>query len=79
MSRPWTWDSYVALVKNYVAKEDEELLVQVQKVGRKMVTEDVPIEEIAEVHEDALRNLAEEFPNILPPDTVPLISPPSLN
>ena len=69
-------DSYAEALKAYTAKQDEESLVRAQDVGRELVIEDVPTEEIAEMHEEALHRFAEESPNIISPEAIRLISPP---
>ena len=69
-------DRYVALLKAYAATQGEEFLTKAQEVGRELVTDGVPTEEIAEMQEEALRRLAEESPNAISPETIPLISAP---
>ena len=69
-------DRYVALLKAYAATQEEELLAEAQEIGRELVTDGVPTEEIAEMQEEALRRLAEESPNAISPETITLISAP---
>ena len=76
MSKRSIRDRYAEALKAYTAKQDEESLARAQDVGRELVIEDVPTEEIAEMHEEALRRLAEESPNIILPETIHLISTP---
>jgi len=75
MSKQSILDTYVVLVKAYATKQDKEFLIEAQEVGRELVTEDVPIEEIVKMHEEALKRLDEESPHMLSPDTRSLVSP----
>ena len=58
-------DRYFKLLRGYVAKLDEALLLSAGDLGRELVLSDVPPEEVAEIHEEALRRLAREFPKML--------------
>jgi len=66
----------VAMLKAYATKQDENFLADIQEIGRELATEGVPTEEIAEMHEEALRRLAEESPSMISPETISLVSPP---
>ena len=57
-------DKYFEVVRDYVASQAEEQLMAAAELGREMVLADVPPEEVAELHDEALRRLAEVAPDI---------------
>jgi len=67
---------YNALLRNHVLNPDEINLVTAAQLGRELVMEDIPIEEIAEIHEKALILLADEFPDMTLSESLHLISAP---
>ncbi|MFQ5638233.1 MAG: PAS domain S-box protein [bacterium] len=69
-------DRYYQLLKLYVARPQEKHLAEAAELGRELVLADIPIEEIAELHEQALRHLGQDIPDIKLPDSDQLISAP---
>ena len=69
-------DKYFELLKAYVGHPAEEYLAAAADLGRELVLADVPPEDIAEIHEEALGRLAREHPDITLLDTGRLISAP---
>ena len=69
-------DRHFGLLKAYVFKPDEEQLTLAAELGRELVLADIPAEEIAEVHEQAIHRLAQESPDIKLLDVAHLISAP---
>jgi len=57
-------DRYYALLKAYALASEEECLAATAELGRELVLANVPPEEIAEIHEEALNRLAEESPDM---------------
>lgn len=55
--------NYSSLLKAYASSPEEKYLVEVAQLGRSLVLENVPPEEIAEIHEDAINSLAQDFPD----------------
>ena len=56
-------DKYFGLLKTHIARPEEEQLAEAAGLGRELVLADVPPEEIGEIHEEALKRLAEERPD----------------
>jgi len=56
-------DKYASILKSFVESQQEQYLAQAAELGRKLVLANVPPEDIAEIHEDAVKALAEEFPD----------------
>ncbi len=54
---------YNVLLKNYVDSPDEKYLFEIGELGREMVQENIPPEDIAEIHEDAIACLSETYPD----------------
>ncbi len=69
-------DRYFRLLKSYVMGPKEEHLAAAAELGRELVTADVPEEDVAEIHEKALRLLAQESPDMTLEDVAHLISGP---
>ena len=57
-------DRYFRLLKSYVMEPKEEHLAAATELGRELVTTDVPEENVAELHEKAVRRLAQESPEM---------------
>ena len=69
-------DKYSELLKAYVGRPAEEYLAAAADLGRELVLADVPPEDIAEIHEEALERLAREHPDITLLDAARLVSAP---
>jgi len=67
---------YVALVLAYASDRDEARLADAGALGRELVARGVPVEEIAELHEVALRALAGRDPAISLAHVADATSPP---
>ncbi|MFQ5829001.1 MAG: ATP-binding protein [Candidatus Methylomirabilia bacterium] len=53
-------DRYVELLRVYVAEKKEEQLAAAAELGRELVSRDIPLEEVAEIHDEACRRLGVE-------------------
>ena len=62
MNTPEFKDAYASLLKAFVESPEEQYLAKAADLGREMVRASVPPEEIAEIHEEVIQRLAEEFP-----------------
>jgi len=71
-------DKYFELLKAYVGHPAEEHLAAAADLGRELVLADVPPEEIAEIHEEALERLAQKRPDMTLLDAARRISSPLL-
>jgi len=69
-------DRYHLALQSYASNKDERSLAWAQNIGRKLVSLNVPMEEISEMHEEALRRLSENLPDIISQEAISLISPP---
>ena len=69
-------DKYFNLLAAYVARPEESYLLEAADLGRELVLSDVPPEEIAELHEQALERLAREQPDMTLLDAARRISSP---
>jgi two-component system cell cycle sensor histidine kinase/response regulator CckA len=69
-------DEYFALLKAHIARPREEHLAGVAGLGRELIVAGVPLEEIGEIHEEALRRLAEGHPDTKMLDTIRRTSAP---
>jgi light-regulated signal transduction histidine kinase (bacteriophytochrome) len=67
-------ERYFEILRNYVARQGEEDLFAAAELGRKLMLADVPPEDIVELHEDALRRLADESPSMILLDVAPYIT-----
>ncbi|KKH92599.1 hypothetical protein EO95_04965 [Methanosarcina sp. 1.H.T.1A.1] len=54
---------YHILLKNYFDDPDEKYLFEIEKLGRELVRENIPPEDLAEIHEEAIASLAETYPD----------------
>jgi|GEM_PF-389289 len=54
---------YYILLKNYFHDPDEKYLFEIEGLGRELVRENIPPEDIAEIHEEAVARLAEIYPD----------------
>ena len=55
-------DKYYGLLRSHFANPQEDYLAQAADLGRALVRANIPPEEIAELHEDAIQRLGTEFP-----------------
>ena len=55
-------DKYYSLLQSHFVSPHEDHLAQAADLGRELVQADIPPEEIAELHEDAVRWLGAKFP-----------------
>jgi len=55
---------YGAILYDYVSQPHEQHLISAADLGRTLVVENIPLEEISEIHENALGHLAENNPNL---------------
>jgi len=69
-------DRYFRILKSYVMGPEEEHLVAASELGSELVAADVPEEDVAEIHEKALRLLAQESPDMTLEHVAHLISGP---
>jgi len=67
---------YYLLLKKHFIKPNEQKLFNVSELGRNLVKAEIPPEEIAELHEEAIMRLGVEFPDVKLLDTVSMISEP---
>ncbi len=58
------WQSYFRLLKDHVVSPAERHLAEAGCIGQKLLEAGIPEEEAAEMHEEALRHLADEFPDM---------------
>ncbi len=63
MSEQHLKDTYSSLVEAYVASQEEQYLARAADLGRQLVLANVPLEDLAEIHQEAIGRLAEEFPD----------------
>jgi len=78
MDAPEFPDSYCAMLRAFFENEEEQHLAKAADMGRMMLHAGVPPEEIAEIHEAAIRRLADEFPDKTLLESVRRISAPLL-
>ncbi|MFQ5611598.1 MAG: PAS domain S-box protein [Anaerolineae bacterium] len=71
-------DKYFAALKDYIDYQAEAPLMAAAELGRELVRANVPTEEIVEIHEEALRRLGRELPDLTLLETARLISTPLL-
>lgn len=57
-------EKYFALLKGYFSESEEKYLAEAQELGREMVLQNYPPEDLAEVHVEALQKLAQESPDL---------------
>ena len=50
-------DCYFSLVLNYVKTQSEASLVQASELGSRLVEEDIPLEDLAELQENAIKHI----------------------
>jgi len=56
-------DEYTAVLRNFFESQDEQQLLKAAELGRKLVQSNVPLEDIAEYHQQAIDRLAESAPD----------------
>ncbi len=71
-------EKYFHILKGYYTEQGEEYLLSAEELGQELLLEDVPPEEIAELHEDAIRRLCEEISETQLLDTIHLVSTPMM-
>jgi len=76
MAEPTKQDQYFELLKAYVAHPVEEALFAVSELGRELMLANMSPEDMAEIHERALRRLAQENPDLTFLNASQLISAP---
>ena len=76
MAKASVSERYFKVLRGYVASRGEAYLLAAAGLGRELVRQGVPPEEIAEMHENALWRLAEEAPGKTLLESVRLISAP---
>ena len=54
---------YCILLKSYFDDPNEKYLFEIGELGRELVRENIPPEDLAEIHEEAIARLAETYPN----------------
>lgn len=54
---------YCVLLKSYFDSPDEKYLFEIGELGRELVRENIPPEDLAEIHEEAIVRLAETYPD----------------
>ncbi len=69
-------NKYFNLLAAYVTGPEESYLLEAADLGRELALSDVPPEEIAELHEQALERLAREQPDMTLLDAARRISSP---
>lgn len=67
---------YKKLLDGYLAGGDESHLAAASELGRELLAEDFPPEELAELHETAVAHLADEHPELTVKEAVHLLSAP---
>ena len=67
---------YGTILYNYVSQPHEQHLISAADLGRTLVVENIPLEEISEIHENALGHLAENNPDLSMTQAVNLASAP---
>ena len=69
-------EAYASLLSTFVQNPEERYLAEAADLGRALVRSGVPPEEIAEIHEYALRHFAQEFPDKTLLESVTRVSAP---
>ena len=67
---------YLKLLQDYYLSQGEKALLDAADLGRELIKENIPLEEVAEMHESALQKLAEEVPDKTLLESVRSISAP---
>ncbi len=76
MAEPEACDKYFHLLKGDAAKSQEGHLVTVAELGAEFVLSGLPTEEVVEIHQEALRRLAQESPQMTLQEALQLTSEP---
>ncbi len=76
MDTPEFKNAYASVLKSFVESQEEQYLMEAAEMGREMVRAGVPPEDIAEIHEEALRRLAEKSADTTPLEFVQRSSSP---
>lgn len=76
MIKPIFIDSYYTLLLAYVSHPDEKYLATAVDLGQQLVKDNVQPEDIAEIHETAIKRLGQEYPDATVGETAQLVSAP---
>ena len=76
MIKPIFIDSYYTLLLAYVSHPDEKYLATAVDLGQQLVKDNVQPEDIAEIHETAIKRLGQEYPDATVGETARLVSAP---
>lgn len=76
MNSQFAQNKYFEIIKSYIADSHERHLVAAAELGRMLVEANIPTEEIAELHAQALHRLAQISPDLKLLDAAYLISTP---
>jgi len=76
MNTPEFKDAYASVLKAFVESPEEQYLAKAADLGQKTVRAGIPPEDIAEIHEEAVWRLAEQFPDKTLLESVQRISAP---
>lgn len=69
---------YAELVRGYVQHGEEKYLSMASDLGRSALRREIPLEEVADMHDEVLLDLADKQPQLTLADAVRLASPPLL-
>ncbi|MEO5375085.1 MAG: ATP-binding protein [Alphaproteobacteria bacterium] len=69
---------YADLVRSYIQHEEERFLSMASDLGRSALRREIPLEEVAEMHDAVLLDIAKSRPEFTVADVVRLASPPFL-
>ena len=68
--------SYYDILKSYAESGEEQFLLESEQLGARLLKNEVPPEEIGEIHEDAIALLAQEYPDLTLKEAAGLVSAP---
>ena len=71
-------EKYYSLLAAYFSRQDEKYLFQAAELGREIIAGNIPVEEIAEIHEYATQKLGEEHSDTKLFDCARLVAAPLL-
>lgn len=69
-------ERYFRLLADYVVRLDEKHLLEASELGHEILLAGVMEEDVAEMHESAIKRLAQEFPKMTLQEAAPLVSIP---
>lgn len=67
---------YATILEDYINTPNEKLLLSAAELGRELVSKDIPLEDISEIHEDALSALEERITSLTLTQAISLASAP---